>query len=236
MKKFLSLFLSCVMLFSMATFASAEDAGVTIEYPDTLQAMGFSEPIVLDKMPTRVVVMSTAPVLALYELDVNMIAIPKTSVVTWPEDLTANAEQLSVTMNANFDIETVVAMEPDLVIMGYTSQDTYGVTLEALDIPVYYVDAGHTVSYESIKAQTQILIEDVYKRQRMALPDPIGQCPFFSIKKCSLKKSESKRCCWKCGRPMCRRFLQLKNRLWIHRRDWYSQIFCSNGCAWPKAR
>ena len=27
MKKFLSLFLSCVMLFSMATFASAEDAG-----------------------------------------------------------------------------------------------------------------------------------------------------------------------------------------------------------------
>ena len=88
-----------------------------------------------------------------------MIAIPKTSVVTWPEDLTANAEQLSVTMNANFDIETVVAMEPDLVIMGYTSQDTYGVTLEALDIPVYYVDAGHTVSYESIKAQTQILID-----------------------------------------------------------------------------
>lgn len=159
MKKFLSLFLSCVMLFSMATFASAEDAGVTIEYPDTLQAMGFNEPIVLDKMPTRVVVMSTAPVLALYELGVNMIAIPKTSVVTWPEDLTANAEQLSVTMNANFDIETVVAMEPDLVIMGYTSQDTYGVTLEALDIPVYYVDAGHTVSYESIKAQTQILID-----------------------------------------------------------------------------
>ena len=26
----------------------------------------------------------------------------------------------------------------------------------------------------------------------MALPDPIGQCPFFSIKKCSLKKSELK--------------------------------------------
>lgn len=159
MKKFLSLLLSCVMLLSMTAFASAEDAGVTIEYPATLQAMGFTEPIVLDKTPTRVVVMSTAPVLALYELGVNMIAIPKTSVVAWPEDLAANAEQLSVTMNANFDIETVVAMEPDLVIMGYTSKDTYGVVLEALEIPVYYVDAGHTVSYESIKAQTQILID-----------------------------------------------------------------------------
>ena len=158
MKKFLSLLLSCVMLLSMTAVASAEDSSVTLEYPATLQRMGFTDPVVLEQMPTRVVVISTAPVLALYELGVNMIAIPKTSVVAWPEDLAANAEQMSVTMNANFDIETVVAMEPDLVIMGYTSKDTYGVVLEMLEIPVYYVDAGHTVSYESIKAQTQILI------------------------------------------------------------------------------
>lgn len=161
MKKILSIVLSIVMLLSMAVVASAETENqtVTLNYPETLQRMGFTEPVVLDKMPERVVVMSTAPVLALYELGVNMIAIPKTSVVAWPEDLAANAEQLSVTMNTNFDIETVVAMEPDLVIMGYTSQETYGVVLEGVDIPVYYVDAGHTVSYESIKAQTQILID-----------------------------------------------------------------------------
>ena len=161
MKKILSIVLSIVMLLSMAVVASAEtdNQTVTLNYPETLQRMGFTEPVVLDKMPERVVVMSTAPVLALYELGVNMIAIPKTSVVEWPEDLAANAEQLAVTMNTNFDIETVVAMEPDLVIMGYTSQETYGVVLESVDIPVYYVDAGHTVSYESIKAQTQILID-----------------------------------------------------------------------------
>ena len=28
-----------------------------------------------------------------------------------------------------------------------------------MDIPVYYVDAGHTVSYESIKLQTEVLID-----------------------------------------------------------------------------
>lgn len=159
MKKILALILSVMLLASMAAVASAESETITLNYPETLQALGYTEPVVLEKMPEKVVVMSTAPVLALYELGVNMIAIPKTSVVAWPENLAANAEQLSVTMNTNFDIETVVAMEPDLVIMGYTSQETYGVVLEEVDIPVYYVDAGHTVSYESIKAQTQILID-----------------------------------------------------------------------------
>lgn len=160
MKKILTLILSIMMLMSMAVVVSAETAEtITLNYPETLQNLGYTEPVVLDKRPERVVVMSTAPVLALYELGVNMIAIPKTSVVAWPEDLVANAEQLSVTMNTNFDIETVVAMDPDLVIMGYTSQETYGMVLEGVEIPVYYVDAGHTVSYESIKAQTQILID-----------------------------------------------------------------------------
>lgn len=159
MKKILALILSVMMLMSMAVAATAESETITLNYPETLQNLGYTEPVVLDKRPERVVVMSTAPVLALYELGVNMIAIPKTSVVAWPEDLAANAEQLSVTMNTNFDIETVVAMDPDLVNMGYTSQETYGMVLEGVEIPVYYVDAGHTVSYESIKAQTQILID-----------------------------------------------------------------------------
>lgn len=159
MKKLIALALSALMLLSGACVAAAEPTAVTIEYPDTLKALGYTEPLVLDDMPERVVCMSSSPVLALYELGVTMIAIPATSVVDWPEDLAASAEQMQVSMNTNFDIETVVAMEPDLVIMGYTSQETYGAILEGLDIPVYYVDAGHTVSYESIKAQTQVLID-----------------------------------------------------------------------------
>ena len=125
-----------------------------------MQERGYTEPLALESEPERVVVMTKAPVLALYELGVEMIAIPEAgSSTVWPEDLDAATEKLNTTMNANFDIETVVALEPDLVVMGYTSEETYGQALDDADIPVYYVDAGHTVSYESTKMQTEALVD-----------------------------------------------------------------------------
>ncbi len=159
--KFTSL-LSLLAAFCFLTLglpAFAESGTVTVAYPANMQEKGYTESVVLDKMPERVVSIATTPVLALYRLGVSMVGIPASSVVTWPEDLTAAAEQLVVGHGSNFDIETVVAMEPDLVIMGYTSQETYGAVCEGAGIPVYYVDAGHTVSYESIKQQTEALIE-----------------------------------------------------------------------------
>ena len=146
---------------SEAASAPAEAAaGVTIEYPANMQEKGYTEPLTLQSEPQRVVVMTKAPVLALYELGVEMIAIPEAgSSTVWPEELDAKTEKLNTTMNANFDIETVVALEPDLVVMGYTSEETYGQALDDADIPVYYVDAGHTVSYESTKMQTEALVD-----------------------------------------------------------------------------
>ncbi len=103
-----------------ATEAPA-DGSVTIPYPAGMQAKGFTEAVKLDKMPTKVVSMSTAPVLAMNKLGVHFIAVPKTSVVTWPENM-KDVELLNTSMNSNFDIETVIAMEPDLVILGVTSK------------------------------------------------------------------------------------------------------------------
>ena len=134
-------------------------SGVTIEYPANMQERGFTEALVLETMPEKVAVMSKAPVLALYELGVKMIAVPTSGVVAWPEELDASTEKLETGMNSNFDIETVIALEPDLVVMGYNSKDTYGKQLDDAEIPVYYVDAGHTVPYESVKAQTQVLVD-----------------------------------------------------------------------------
>ncbi|HIR07371.1 MAG TPA: ABC transporter substrate-binding protein, partial [Candidatus Pullichristensenella stercoripullorum] len=138
--------------------SEAEPAGVTIEYPANMQQRGYTEPVVLEAMPQRVACLSSSPVLALYEMGVPMIAIPASSVVEWPEDLAASAEQLQMAHNTNFDVETVIALEPDLVIMGYTSQETYGNVVSDAGIPVYYVDAGHTVPYDSIKMQTEALV------------------------------------------------------------------------------
>lgn len=139
--------------------SGATAAGVTIPYPANMQEKGYTDPVALATRPAKVVCMSSTPVLALYEMGVNMIAIPTSTVITWPEDLAANARQMQLAHNTNFDIETVVALEPGLVLLGYTSADTYGKVLTEAGVPVYFVDAGHTVSYDSIKSQTEALAE-----------------------------------------------------------------------------
>jgi len=141
-----------------ATTAAPADGKITLEYPANMQAKGFTEPLVFEKMPTRLVSMSTAPVLALNRLGMKFIAVPKSSVVTWPEDM-KDVQLLNTMMSSNFDIETVVVLEPDLVFLSSTAKDTYGAQLETAGIPVYYVDAGHTVSYEAVKTQTEVFIE-----------------------------------------------------------------------------
>lgn len=132
-----------------------------LEYPEDMQALGYTEPIVLDEVPERVVSLSAAPVLALYELGVNLVGIPNSMVVSWPEELKASTETVSFSVMSpdDFDYESVVDLEPDLVLLGYTGAETAGATLESLGIPVYYLYAGHTVPYESIVGQTNALID-----------------------------------------------------------------------------
>lgn len=129
-----------------------------LEYTSTLQAYGFTEPVVLKTKPQRVVSLVHTPVLALHEMGIRQVAIPQAAMLEWPSDLVKEAKLLNVSMNSNFDIESVIALEPDLVIVGYQSKDTYGKILDREKIPVYYVDAGHVVSYESIKELTDVLI------------------------------------------------------------------------------
>lgn len=138
----------------------AEGAFV-LEYPEDMQELGYTDPLVLDEVPERVVSLSAAPVLALYELGVNLVGIPNSMVVTWPEDLKESTETVSfsVMSSSDFDYESVVALEPDLVLLAYNGAETAGATLESLGIPVYYIYAGHTVPYESIVMQTEALID-----------------------------------------------------------------------------
>ena len=140
--------------------ASEENTGFTLEYPEDMQAIGFTEPLVLEQKPERVVALSAAPVLALYELGVELVGIPSSRVVTWPEDLAENAATVSFSVMSpeDFDYESVVALEPDLVLLAMNGAETAGAKLDSLGINVYYLYAGHTVSYDSIKMQTEALI------------------------------------------------------------------------------
>lgn len=48
MKKLLFLILAAAMLLGMTSLAAAEDT-ITIQYPENMQAQGFTEPVVLEK-------------------------------------------------------------------------------------------------------------------------------------------------------------------------------------------
>lgn len=138
-----------------------ENAAFVLEYPADMQALGYTAPLALEEVPERVVCLSAAPVLALYEMGVNLVGVPNSMVVAWPEDLAASASRVSFSVMSpdDFDYEAVVALEPDLVMLAVNGAETAGAKLEELGINVYYLYAGHTVSYDSVKMQTEALID-----------------------------------------------------------------------------
>lgn len=131
---------------------------VVLEYPSHMQEMGYTESLVFESIPQRIVSLTTYPVQALFEMDVMPIALPSTKVMKYPDSFTG--EVLPGIMTNEFDVEKIVAMEPDLVFMPSATKDSYGVALEQLGIPVYYVAMNATgkTSYEVVKEQTQAIV------------------------------------------------------------------------------
>ena len=135
--------------------AQPEAEGLTLTYPASMADRGY-ETLELDYVPERIACMVTAPVFTLYEMGVPVIAAPTSTATAYPDDF--DAMLLGSVAHEDFDIEAVVSLDPDLVIMSASYQDSHGATLEGLDIPVYYMSAGHTVSYDSVKEEAQCLI------------------------------------------------------------------------------
>lgn len=151
----------CALSLAVGAFAQTpEDQKFVMTYPEDMQALGFMEPLVLERVPQRIVCLSTAPVLALYEMGAKLVGIPSSRVVSWPEELKESTEtvQFSAMSSSDFDYECIVELEADLVLVGSSSTEV-GEQIESLGIPVYYVFAGHTVSYDNIKAQTEALVK-----------------------------------------------------------------------------
>lgn len=144
-----------------AQVASEEkQQGFVLKYPQDMQDLGYTDDLHLEEMPQRIACMSTYPVMTLYELGANMVAVPSTKVMTYPEDL--KAEQFPNLMSDQFDLERIVATEPDLVILPTSAQDTHGATLKELGIPVYYISISSQENlpiYEIIKNQTKVFID-----------------------------------------------------------------------------
>lgn len=181
MKKIIALFLAAMMLLSMAACGNAgsnnnetgkvetttgnvednqptEDTKFTLKYPESMKAQGY-EDLVLDEVPERIACTVTASVITMYEMGASLVGIPSSSATKGIAAANPDITVLPSVMSEDFNIETVVALNPDLVVVNTMFADSHGATLEALNIPVYYIGAGHGVGFEPVKEESMIFIE-----------------------------------------------------------------------------
>ena len=128
----------------------------TLEYTEIMKEQGFTEAIVLESTPQRVVCVSTSTTPLLFEVGASLVGIPTSSIFETPSDY--SGEKLKSLMSDDFNIETVVALNPDLVIIPSSSKEQYGTALETANIPVYYTNSGHSASYESTVQEAEVII------------------------------------------------------------------------------
>lgn len=126
-----------------------------LEYPSFVEGY---ETITLDSTPERVVCLTTAPVLALHEMGVNLVVVPSTTVINYPDALLETAEVVTAVTSEDFDIENIIAKNPDLVFIPSSAYEKYGEILESADIPCYVVSTAMLVSdhYEIIKGESDV--------------------------------------------------------------------------------
>lgn len=141
---------------SGASEAENVEEKFTLEYTEIMKQQGFTEPIVLESKPQRVVCVSTSTTPLLFEVGASLVGIPTSTVFETPSDY--NGEKLQSLMSDDFNIETVVALNPDLVIIPSSSKEQYGDALESSNIPVYYTNSGHSATYESVVQEAEVII------------------------------------------------------------------------------
>lgn len=156
LKKVLSLVLSCAMLLSMTAVAGAESGGEkTLYYPSYLQKSE-GETLTLSKMPERIVCLSNAALQILVRCDIHPIAVttPSSSVdyPDWVKELPVISTGMS-----SLDIEAVLALEPDLVIVGSYQKETYGQQFADAGVHVYYTSEGPSIAYNEAKEEALTL-------------------------------------------------------------------------------
>lgn len=135
-----------------------EHTQFTLSYPESMTAQGF-EPLVLESEPTRIVCTATSSVTTLHKMGASIIAMPSSVATADIAEENPDITLIKSLMSDDFNIEDIVALNPDLVIISTSYKDSYGETLENLGINVYYQAAGHGVAYETVKSEALCLID-----------------------------------------------------------------------------
>ena len=146
LKKVLSIVLSALICAAMCVCGVAEEsAQVTLYYPSYLQESE-GEALVLDQMPERIVCLSNAALQILVRCGIQPVAVTEpTASVEYP-DWVYDLPVISTSMSS-LDTEAIIAMEPDLLIVGSYQKETYGQQFADAGIPVYYTSEGPSIAY-----------------------------------------------------------------------------------------
>ncbi|MDR1262683.1 MAG: ABC transporter substrate-binding protein [Oscillospiraceae bacterium] len=149
--------LVCALSLLISGYAFAESQSqsemFSLAYPPSLQEQ-FGEGLLLDATPQRLIVMTPNPVLAMYEMGLEMLAVPISQLSVWPDEL--KAERLPLDRNT-VDMEGILLLQPDFVILSTGQRDAYGKTLEERGIPCYYVKSGPAVTFQDIREMIQLI-------------------------------------------------------------------------------
>ena len=146
LKKVLSIVLSALICAAMCVCGVAEESTqVTLYYPSYLQESE-GEALVLDQMPERIVCLSNAALQILVRCGIQPVAVTEpTASVEYP-DWVYDLPVISTSMSS-LDTEAIIAMEPDLLIVGSYQKETYGQQFADAGIPVYYTSEGPSIAY-----------------------------------------------------------------------------------------
>ncbi len=152
MKKQLTLVMVLFLLLPMGLGLSE----IEIAYPSKLQETE-GPGISLDKMPERIVCLSNSALQILIRCGLKPIAAPKTlsAHVDYP-DWVNQLPLIDSGMNT-LDTESIIAMTPDLVILGIHQKGKFGPLLQAAGLTVYYTSEGPSVTYEEVKEEALVL-------------------------------------------------------------------------------
>ena len=139
----------------------------SISYPSYMQESE-GEALVLDQRPENIVVLSNSALQILIRCEQQPIAVTEpTSFVEYP-DWVADLPVIS-TGKSTLDTESVISMEPDLVIMGVHLKEDYGAQLNEAGIPVYYTSEGPSITYEEVKEEAIALTQSFGTEEQVSL-------------------------------------------------------------------
>ena len=158
MKKLLCALLCALLCLAALPSFAEEEPVFLLRQSDYMKSLGY-EDVALDHVPERVACMTTYPFRTLYELGVNFVAVAETSTFEYPEEIKPLV--MPAVMSSTFDLEGIVALEPDLVLLPDSAMATHGATLQELGIPVFAVTTKEPDQdvYTTVKNQTEAYIE-----------------------------------------------------------------------------